>query len=431
MGVRVCYARVTVSATGARPREYRGAQAVFASSLRFGRQDDATRIFPESRPMSTAVREQSPLLHVFHLANCVLGTWLAIVFVAHYCVCLSDNTGLLQLRLVRFVIYGVSGVTFSHFAMLVLLLGFSCVIGASRYESARGVGLFACGSVYILSAFGATRLMLGWSCKMASWYHYEGRDVIGGHPVLLFVVALLTFLLLVAVFSHRSRLGAPTATQKMVKWISRRAAINRALVAAFVCDKMRFGRRHTCKSLVRLGRFEHQYSPRAAIKTYTAALAMNCSSAEAYHMRGHAYMELKLYDCSVSDLRRSSELSSGDFRVITCFGWALESMGHLEDAEAQYRRAVDLDSNYTRARWFLADLLLDSGNMGLACQEYDEVLRRDPTNASAHRGRFRCAVWDRDTEKARDHMKSAVKHGWVFDENDIRDSARILGAWLI
>ncbi len=80
----------------------------------------------------------------------------------------------------------------------------------------------------------------------------------------------------------------------------------------------------------------------------------------------------------------------------------------LEQAEANARRAVELDEHLTDAQVTLGLILLAQGHRGSAQTLFEGVLRRDPANVDAYRGLG--GVWQRagDTARAEIAFKDAV-----------------------
>ena len=61
-----------------------------------------------------------------------------------------------------------------------------------------------------------------------------------------------------------------------------------------------------------------------------------------------------------------------------------QSLGRTSEAIREYRRVLDLDSDYTEARYNLGIAMIEQGTMVAAITELEEVLRQDPGFAEAH-----------------------------------------------
>ena len=97
-------------------------------------------------------------------------------------------------------------------------------------------------------------------------------------------------------------------------------------------------------------------------------------------------------------LARGADVSAGveqlaaltqpdDFASITPLYYlasGYQSLGRTSEAIREYRRVLDLDSDYTEARYNLGIAMIEQGTMVAAITELEEVLRQDPGFADAH-----------------------------------------------
>lgn len=86
----------------------------------------------------------------------------------------------------------------------------------------------------------------------------------------------------------------------------------------------------------------------------------------------------------------------------------LANFGRMDDALPLRERAVSLAPDYIPARLRLADLLLKTNRVPEAIRAYTDVLQRNPDDPYARLGLARCALGQRDWNKARDHLQQAL-----------------------
>ena len=81
---------------------------------------------------------------------------------------------------------------------------------------------------------------------------------------------------------------------------------------------------------------------------------------------------------AIEDFRRAVSLASGQAEILTLAGEGLGNLGHLEEAEQCFRKALDSDPCYHRARFGLALAWLAQGSAVEAIELMRDILRAQP-----------------------------------------------------
>lgn len=89
-------------------------------------------------------------------------------------------------------------------------------------------------------------------------------------------------------------------------------------------------------------------------------------------------------DAAKSVLNSWATANPGDPWPHLSLGSILASQGQPVEAEAEYRKALNLDPGLRNARRGLAELLLDQGSIDLAHSELDTLLRQDDSDQASH-----------------------------------------------
>ncbi len=88
-------------------------------------------------------------------------------------------------------------------------------------------------------------------------------------------------------------------------------------------------------------------------------------------------------------------------------GLALNAKGRFDEAQAHFRRAVELRPDLVQARYNLAVMLLRTGQTQEAISHLQQVLVAQPNNASAHSLLAQALVRAGRVQEAIDHYESA------------------------
>ncbi len=120
-----------------------------------------------------------------------------------------------------------------------------------------------------------------------------------------------------------------------------------------------------------------------AVSDYRKALEIKPDFADARNNLGEALLLLGHPDEAIVDLKEAIRLQpSADAH--TNMGAALERLGKLPDAHAEYLAALSLDPRDAAALTGMGSVLEDEGRKDEALQELDEAVEIDPDYAPAH-----------------------------------------------
>jgi protein O-mannosyl-transferase len=115
------------------------------------------------------------------------------------------------------------------------------------------------------------------------------------------------------------------------------------------------------------------------------------NSSKARHSLGVAYFGRKEYGPAVEQYRIAESIYADDPMLLNDLGIALSRLGKTEEAIQYYRRAIDLAPLYPMIRFNLALALRNQGDLaGAKLQNeaiiafYDDLIRKDPSNADHH-----------------------------------------------
>lgn len=107
-----------------------------------------------------------------------------------------------------------------------------------------------------------------------------------------------------------------------------------------------------------------------ALGCFTTAVELDEEHEEAHYYLALALMDLKRTQEAEAHFRRSIDLNGNVSRTHADFAELLHHMGMKEEAEAEYRMALDLDPSNAIAILNLGTLLRDSGRFSEATDLY-------------------------------------------------------------
>ena len=98
-----------------------------------------------------------------------------------------------------------------------------------------------------------------------------------------------------------------------------------------------------------------------AIEQYHAATEINPSFSPAYNLLGYAYRSLEQYDSAEAAFKKYIELIPGDPNPYDSYAELLLKMGRFDESIAQYRKALEHDSNFVASKVGIATNLMYQG----------------------------------------------------------------------
>ena len=117
---------------------------------------------------------------------------------------------------------------------------------------------------------------------------------------------------------------------------------------------------------------------------YEKAIAAGFSTDRIYFNLGMAYGELSEIEKSISAFKKALEINPESSNSHFGLALAYYQNGFADElAEEEFLKAVDIDPTNIDARLYLSILYDDRGEIQKACHQLREILKIDPTNASA------------------------------------------------
>jgi len=117
---------------------------------------------------------------------------------------------------------------------------------------------------------------------------------------------------------------------------------------------------------------------RDAIDIYTAVIAKNKQSAEAFNWRGMAYDDMNELDKALADLNEAIRISSKYADAYNNRGEVYRKKNMLREAMADFRKAAELDRNFAEAHYNMGLVSEAEGRTPQAVRAYTEYLKLKP-----------------------------------------------------
>ena len=137
------------------------------------------------------------------------------------------------------------------------------------------------------------------------------------------------------------------------------------LVAKYPRDE----RAHQLLGTAYFGRQEYD----KAIEQYRAATAINPSFSPAYNLLGYAYRQQEKYDSAEIAFKKYIELIPGDPNPDDSYAELLMKTGRFDESIAQYRKALEHDSNFAASKVGIATNLMFQGKHAAGATEMDRL----------------------------------------------------------
>ena len=113
-------------------------------------------------------------------------------------------------------------------------------------------------------------------------------------------------------------------------------------------------------------------------RAVSAATEINPSFSPAYNLLGYAYRNLEKYDSAETAFKKYIELIPGDPNPYDSYAELLLKMGRFDESIAQYRRALQHDSNFVASKMGIATNLMYQGKHQAGAAEMDRALPARP-----------------------------------------------------
>lgn len=160
------------------------------------------------------------------------------------------------------------------------------------------------------------------------------------------------------------------------------------------------------ETYVAAGKFlERQGDLTGAITQYQKAIDANPGLAEAYNAQAIAYQTLGQFRLAAKVLDEGIRAAPNSASLRNNAGLYHAMQGHIQEAEDQFRDALDLDPDFEKARGNLAILLARDNRLGESFQEFRRVV--SPANAYTNVAiiRFEQADYDSAASLFREALK--------------------------
>lgn len=138
------------------------------------------------------------------------------------------------------------------------------------------------------------------------------------------------------------------------------------------------------------------------------ALKAPAELAEAYGELGRLYQIYNLADAAAASYANAALLAPKDFRWHYYAGYLAQAMGRPADAEASYKKALELQPGFLPGWIHLAELLVAGNQLDPAERILKEVVASDPGNAAARAGLGEIALSRRQFREAAEHLEAAL-----------------------
>ncbi len=111
-------------------------------------------------------------------------------------------------------------------------------------------------------------------------------------------------------------------------------------------------------------------------------LALACEGKSGY-LPAHVALASALADVgrpeeAIEQLKVADEANPGEAPVLFCMGYLLEKLHRPSDAARLYRQVLDIDGDFTTARFRLAAIALFTDDLAEAIEQYEQLVHEDP-----------------------------------------------------
>ncbi|MBN2168384.1 MAG: tetratricopeptide repeat protein [Actinobacteria bacterium] len=131
------------------------------------------------------------------------------------------------------------------------------------------------------------------------------------------------------------------------------------------------------------------------------------TSADEHFLLGYSYELEEKHKASLEEYRKAQELFPSDGRYYYRAGLALLALDEQEEAEKEFRKALDAGSSHTRAAVELARLKADGGDIEGATREIESAIRNDGDNVELQIEVAAYLAGQENYDDAIDHLEEA------------------------
>ena len=149
--------------------------------------------------------------------------------------------------------------------------------------------------------------------------------------------------------------------------------------------------------------------PYGALESYSSAIEIDPSYAEAYLSRGDLYMRIKEPKLAKEDYAKAKKLSLEDTKDhFYREGLRYQSSEYYQEAIEAYLKAIDADPKYEMALNFRGDCKIKIKDLDGAIKDFERTVRINPKNQAAYFGLGRVANLQNDYKKSIEYFAQAI-----------------------
>lgn len=172
-----------------------------------------------------------------------------------------------------------------------------------------------------------------------------------------------------------------------------------------------------------------------AIEHYQAATRINPRYSPAYNMLGYNFRPLEKYEEAEVAFKKYIELIPGDPNPYDSYAELLMKIGRFDESVAQYRKALELDSNFAPSRVGIANNLMLQGKHEKALAAMEELYRRARDDGERRTALFVKGVILTDAGKTDAAVKEIEKEFAIAeqagDSSNMSGDAQLIGDILL
>lgn len=131
-------------------------------------------------------------------------------------------------------------------------------------------------------------------------------------------------------------------------------------------------------------RYQQKGEYQKAIENYKKAIAMRPTFYNAYNNLATCYGELKMYPEAIDALEKCIKLKPDDYYAMSNLAVIMMNTGRTDDALRLAKQAVDTEPAYVNGHVTYGAMLAMTKRYDEAEKEFNDALRLDPNNATAH-----------------------------------------------
>ena len=146
----------------------------------------------------------------------------------------------------------------------------------------------------------------------------------------------------------------------------------------------------------------------AAITNFVTYMVKVGDNSRAHRNIGRSLEQLGQLDGAINSLTKAANLDADNPEILFDLAIVYDLKEDTETALATYRRALNLNPGYEEARYNLAELLMRSGAIFEATNEFQAILEQAPDNHLALNGMATCYLNQREYSEAIGLLRHAI-----------------------